>query len=219
MFNIPSFESVLQKLSELWPITYSALDFGIFKTQEFFDNQEREQDKVIDRYLAPNLVRYHAIQVLNGLGHEVREDNDINLENVANNGIHIKYGSYNLRILKSNLMEIPVPGHSKTRQVFYHQGQINFPPDKNNNKDLMEINLLLLWSVEYPYSLSNLSLACPKAGGSTRESVLHHWHEKIPESFLYGSDIVKTQKGISEILDLDIPIRKISNKKAESIND
>ncbi len=215
MFNIPSFKTALQGLSQPLPFFYSALDIGVYKTHEFFENEKKKE---INRYLAPNLVRYYTLQVLNGLGHEAEEDNNISLENVANNGIYIKYDRYNIRILKSNPGEIPVPGISKARQDFYHQGLLNYPSNENDNNGLIEINLLLLWSVKYkPYSLGNLSLACPKAGQSTRDSVLFHWHDEIPDSIIYGSDIVKTQKEIVEILDVDIPFSKISANKTRAV--
>lgn len=205
MLNIPDPQTVLKELSHLLPIIYSALDYGTFRAQEFFDQQESEKYKMINRYLAPDLVRYYAIQVLEKKGQTITHDeDDLNLEEVPNNGICICYGRYNIRILKSKNGDLPIPGHSKTRQEFYHQLSLNFPSGSGEDERFEKINLLLLWDVSYPYRLGSLSLACPKAGGITKDSVVAHWHCAIPDALLFGD--LNSQTYIEDVEVEDLPI-------------
>lgn len=154
-------EIVMQGLSPLFPIIYSALDFGVLKAKEFFENQENSAGKNIDLYLAPHLVRYHALNFLKQSGQDAREDNELSLDNIPFNGIHINHGCYQIKILKSNKGDLPVPGHSRTRREYYDQRLIDF-----GNGEPSDVKLLLLWNVDRLYGLGVLSLAFPKSGGN-----------------------------------------------------
>jgi hypothetical protein len=195
-------ESVMKDLSRLFPLVYTAFDYGVFKAREYFENQENEDDKIIDRYLAPNLVRFHAVRYLRRAGEDAHEDeeNDISMSPIPNNGIHVNCGKYHIKILKSNKGDLPVPGHSQSRRTFYDQPFLEY----SDNVDFLNIKLILLWNVDKSYTLGILSLACPKSGEQTRESVTHHWHCRIPTRMLYGefndTDVITT----AEILDLDL---------------
>lgn len=199
-------EIVMQELSPLFPSIYSALDFGAGKAKEFFEKQETLEGKNIDLYLAPHLVRYYALNFLKRNGQDAREDNELSLDNIPFNGIHINHGCYQIKILKSNKGDLPVPGHSKTRREYYDQRFIDF-----GNGELQDVKLILLWNVDMFYGLGILSLAFPKSGGITRESVTAHWHCKIPEKMLYGKYMITDKITVEEILDL--PIEKIDIDK------
>jgi hypothetical protein len=195
-------ESAMRDLAHLFPITYTALDFGVFKAREYFEQQENEADKQVDRYLAPNIVRYHAVRYLRRAGQDAQEDDDsgMSMSVIPNNGIHVNYGKYKIKILKSNKGDLPIPGDSKSRRLFYDQPFLKY----SDNVDFLNIKLILLWNVDISYSLGILSLACPKSGEKTRESVTHHWHCRVPIKMLYGefndTDVITT----AEILDLEL---------------
>jgi hypothetical protein len=199
--NIPSPEAALSDLSRLLPIVYSALEYGTYKAREFFDQQE---DHTIDPYLAAHLVRFHALAEIRRAGHNAsEEDDDFDLGNVPNSGILISYGRYNIRILKSTKEgELPAPGHSISRQSFYHQMSLPFP---NRDGELPPVNLILLWDVMNPYDLGKMILACPKAGGMTRDSVEAHWYNPIPDACLLGKDTDHQKDGL-RIQDLPISV-------------
>lgn len=193
-------ESTMKDLAPIIPTIYTALDHGIFKTKEFFETQERKDDRGIDRYLAPNVVRYYAIRHLIRAGQEAFEDNELSLDNIPNNGIHINCDPYQIKILKSNCGGLPTPGHSIKRQEYYDQ---LFPGFPDIEEDLSIINLLLLWDIKGNYDgLRALSLACPKSGKETRDSVQHHFHCKIPTKLLYGEYSDTDVITFEEILDL-----------------
>ncbi len=203
MINVPDPETVLRELSQLLPIVYSALHYGIFKTKEFFDQQEKDEQRIVNRFLAPNLVRYYTIQALEQKGQVVAPDTDsLDLKNVPNNGICFSYEKYDIRILKSYNGDLPIPGHSKTRQEFYHQLSLNLNVN-DKNEDGGRVNLLILWEVNPLYNLETLSMACPKAGGETKESVIAHWHSKIPEEILFGN---LTRENTTKAVVEDLPI-------------
>lgn len=195
-------ESAMRDLARVITTIYTALDSGIFKAREFFQKQENEDEKKVDRYLAPNIVRFHAVRYLRRAGQDAYDDNEneMNMSLIPNNGIHVNYGRYKIKILKSNKGDLPIPGHSLSRRNFYDQPFLRYV----DNEDFLDIKLILLWNVDQSYTLGKLSLACPKSGELTRESVSHHWHCNIPTKILYGefneTDIITPD----EILDLEL---------------
>jgi hypothetical protein len=197
--NIPEPEVVLRKLAHLLPIIYSSLQHGTHEARDFFDGQKDTAKKVLDRYLAPNLVRFHARHLL--------KKNDVSVVDVSNNGMCFAYDGYIIRILKANNGKLPVPGHSETRRAFYQQDQYKLKLvgfDNSDDNAAEKLNLIILWDVSYSYDLGVISLACPKSGDFTRESVSAYWHCKIPASMLLG----QTSDNIPiESLDIeDLPI-------------
>lgn len=211
MVSIPSSEEALADLTLIFPLVYSALEIGTVKAQEFFITEQRDKDDKRNRYLAPSLIRYHAIKELESAHYKIKvveASSCINLQDVPNNGLMISYGNYDIRILKSNNGELPIPGHSTSRQQYYQQ--LSFPFHKDIPKHLSKINLIILWNMDRNHSLGDISLACPKAGGHTKDSVEIYWHTQIPSSLLiheksipstgtYDLDLSPTMSKIEEI--------------------
>lgn len=199
--NVPEPTKVIRDLSSLIPKVYRAVEVGVAKAKEYFDSHNKEQ---VDPYLGPSIMRWHTINTLRKSGEEASEDNEICLNNVPNNGIYLDNGRYHIRVLKSNNGRLPVPGHSNRRQQYYQQMQL-FSSDNDG-----DINLIILWDVDKNYSLSVLSLACPKSGGVTQESVAAYWHCKIPDAILYGEyDIEADIKDEDIFYDLDLSEDKL----------
>jgi hypothetical protein len=211
--SIPRPEFVMREISGLVPLVHSALDHGVFKAKDFFDNQENVTDRAINKSLAPNLVRFYALQELKRSGQDAYEDSvGVDFPNIPNNGIHISYDNYEIKILKSNRGEIPVPGNSKSRRNFYDQPELlNHTINQDDNVDHKNINLnlLLLWDVITPYNLDILTLACPKQGDKSRDSVEAHWHCRIPDKILLGKYEISETIEVEEILDLPLKDKKI----------
>ena len=215
MNRIPAFEEVLDELAQVFPAVYSALEVGIVKTKEYIAQEEREDDKKRNRSFAPCLIRYQAINALekNNKGITIVDEPDVmSVEDVANNGLMISYGKYNVRILKSNNGELPTPGHSKRRQAYYNQ-QFCFDFHYKNVESELEypdkINLLILWNINKDYILDELSLAYPKTGGYTKASVDSYWHGPIPDSLLFRRDVATNTKKY------DLPLSTTTSKNKE----
>lgn len=178
--EIPDQETVLRELSDVFPVVKSSYDYATYKVIDFFAHQDTEEQRVLNRYLAPNLVRFYALQALKN-----DRENRFDVECVPNNGLCLVKANYKIRILKSCNGQLPVPGHSIARRRFYsQQKQLSFyflePLPTNADK----LNLIILWEVKPPYNIGRLSLACPKSGELTRDSVTAYWHCAIPDSLL-----------------------------------
>lgn len=213
MSNIPEVEKVFNELSVLFPVVNTALEHGTFQAREFFENQ----NKPINKSLAPNLVRYYAKMILQRDGREVfEEDGKFHINQIPNNGLCIIHGQYWIRILKSAKGELPTQGQSKTKQRFYSQQQyFIFPSLEEIKKE--NINLLLLWETDSRYNLGNLTLACPKAGNTTAESVEIYWRSEIPNSLLNVISTHGIEVGEPKEEELDLVIKQpIVQKKVDS---
>jgi hypothetical protein len=142
------------------------------------------------------LVRFYAKKAL-------IKDNDghFETENIANSGLFIHNDNYNLRIKKSDRGKLPAPGHSISRQQYYKQSGVflrnteNIPQMPLNLPDFREyqsgdkLNLLVLWNLDprEKYKIGNISLACPKDGGVSSNTVIAYWHVPIPDGILTGN--------------------------------
>lgn len=177
--QFPGAEETVLELKELLEIIETAVRFGCLKTQEFFHRENR--GKPIDRALAPNLVRHFAKRSLLEARQQVIEDEDqFDPQWIANNGLYVVYGRYHIRILKADSGDIPPPGQSAARQSFYQQAALRFQAEDGQDQSQEPINLVLIWDVVAPYTLSALILACPLDGKTTRQSVELVWKVNIP---------------------------------------
>ena len=205
---VPTPEQVFEDLSSVLPHVYSALDRGTYKALEYLENEnKRGRVGTDDRCLASSIVRYHAKIELVNLGELVGDDEEVDsvLKYAPNIGLHISHGRYNIRILKSDNGNLPVPGQSLKRRNFYQQITMDF--SSPGGKDQSPVNLIILWDVSYPYHLSGLSLACPMGGDFTRESVVAHWVRLIPQSILSGNRKIVAPSASIEVEDLPITPR------------
>lgn len=202
MLIVPEFVVVCRRLAPLLPKVYSAIDHGTSKTDEFF---ERENSGIIDPYLAPALVRHFALRELRKLTPNAKDEDNISLDNVPNNGIYIHCREYHIRILKSSNGQPPYPGRSISRQEFYQQ-QIPFNFYKEG------VNLLIHWDVNPPYNLSTLYMACPRDSAVYREAIPLHWNLQIPDKFLFGFE---AETSSEEIKDLQISFKEPDLEEGE----
>ena len=182
---------VLQEMATLTPYLYTALEIGTMKAREYFDAELRP----INRYLAPEIVRYHAKTYL-----DLVANGPFSTEPLARNGLWVRnFRDLEIRILKSYDGELPLPG-SKAKQEFYQQLTLAiFETTK-------PLKLVVLWDVSFPYNLQPLTLACPRTSEPEQMLVEAHWYAPIPypvpsASFTQGEqgdenldDIIKKPK-------------------------
>jgi hypothetical protein len=164
-------------LEETFPaarLAHAAVEVGIQRTVRFFE----KDDKPVDPYLAPALVRYYAMQHIDEKKYKVE---GLTRKPLANNGLCVRYKSYEIRVLKSDEGDVPVPGPSRKRQDFYQQ---RFPAwaEVAGEDEPDPLALLILWDVTRKYVLRGLTLVCPKDGDITRDSVEIYWEKPIPLS-------------------------------------
>ena len=151
-------ELVVPRLADFLSACYSALDGGSSVARDLFKRLGREPDP----WVFADVVRMVARDTLS---------DRYEMEILPNNGLLTVVAGSTLRIRKADAGEIPIPGRSRTLQLFYQQLQLGFDGEGSARP-----NLLLLWDAEEDWSLSDaLQVAAPKAGDETRSSVDSHW--------------------------------------------
>ncbi len=162
--SIPEPRVVFEEIGPLVPHLYAALENGTMKAREYFELEKQ----VINRYLAPEIVRYHAKMYLDAVSKGL-----FSTEPLARNGLWIKgFGDVEIRVFKSFDGELPIPG-SKARQEYYEQLTLPIFPKE-------PLKLAVLWNVGHPYDLQLLKLACPRTSDPEKMLVEAHWYAPIP---------------------------------------
>ncbi len=177
--KVPEPKEVMEAVDEPLSLIYEGMEASTLHTREYFDAEDRK----IDWNLAPCLVRSHLKHFLEEKGQQVE---DLQAEQLANNGLLYRFNEYNIRILKTHDGTIPVPGKSKKRQDYFSQ----VPTQRSltgwslayreESEAQAIINLVVLWDVNHKYDLGDLYLALPKSGKEPYGRVETHWTETLP---------------------------------------
>ena len=212
--NVPSPEEVQKDLELIVPHIHTALEHGTLNARDFFERED--PDKLVDRYLAPNLVRYWAKKHLQNVGLQVTEEPaEFDLKPLPNNGLCLSAGHYRLRILKSDDGDPPIPGDSVSRQNFYHQISIVLTTEDGTEIQEEVRNLLILWDIDRSYNLSGLSLAYPKSGKNTKASVQVHWHVPL-EHPAFAFTVDAESQTVNKEEDLPLKLKHLEKKTEEA---
>jgi hypothetical protein len=204
-YNLPTFESASQALRPVLTQIIEALDTGVAHVRAYHD----WRDTVLDRSLAPNLVRSMAKELLISAGRAVKEEEEptaadadatdsartgdasavvpFTPRTLSNNGLIVETDDYVIRVLKSDMGALPPPGPSEARRHFYGQLQLRLPfPSPDTDADDAEaappkpkVNLVVHWTVTDEYHLVKICLACPRGGENSRTSVETQFDEVI----------------------------------------
>jgi hypothetical protein len=171
------YDGVAAELATILDILTDALNVGVGQANGFFADERQ----LPDTYLHPALVRWYAKRYLNDAGTSVSDDMDAEFsrDELANNGLLVSYRDVQIRVLKSDDGELPVPGRSRVKQAFYNQ-QLAFRFTPDGETSTFRLNLVLLWDVDHNFNLSSLVLVMPGSGGLTRASVDEYWRTTLP---------------------------------------
>lgn len=170
----PTFRQIMGFFRPFHGALRQAGEKGAAEVRSYFERRKRP----IDRNLAPDLFRYGAKIYLDGAGHKAVESEYERLHQ-ARNGLLIRCGTLNVRMLKlPDDGEAPAP-RSGPRQGFYRQEEMLPFPEEHTGT--LHANLLLLWDVDQGYNLTDLYLALPR-GGDEREADLY-WMRKLALPF------------------------------------
>ncbi len=200
MTHIPTPDQVVSVHRPLLRVIVEALRQGTIHAQAYAD----WMDEAHDRALAPALVRKAARRYFIGQGQAVEDEElDYETEFLSNLGLSITAAGVQIRVLRSATGDqLPVPGQSQRRQDFYqqyglfdHLVSVAFPDPAT-----VPVRLILHWSTDAEYNLSRVYLACPRAGGVTRDSVQAHWDWPIWRRH----DVAVDGQVQAEVSDLDI---------------
>lgn len=201
--TIPGPEETLAQLASLILPLYRSIEASIQEARGFFD----EREVSVDPYLFPCLVRYHAKLFLEEAGQTA----DYELDDLANNGLYLRFGGYQIRVLKSDNGKLPVPGTSRPKQEFYSQQlEFDFMQSAPGQPIRGLLNLVVLWDVTGLRNLERLTLVCPKAGSTTRDSVEQHWEIQIP----HPAYLQESGPQFEVVEDLEMSLRPETRRQA-----
>ncbi len=180
MNKIPEKKEVMEAVADPLSLIYEGMEASTLHTREYFDAEDRE----LDWNLAPCLVRSHLKHFLQQRGQQVE---DLQPEQLANNGLLYHFNEYSIRILKTQDGTIPVPGNSKKRQDYFSQVPTQrslsgwaLAYQEEESEPQATVNLVVLWDVNHKYDLGDLYLAMPKSGKEPYGRVEAHWTETLP---------------------------------------
>lgn len=201
----PNFEDIFPKVKPLLIKVHQAFEEAVPEAKEFFESQEKN----IDRYLFPNIVRYYVKDLLESAGFAIEMDEDeesvvdYQFQRLVNNGLSGTFKGFRFRILKADRGQLPVPGPSKPKQQFYNQQlPLHFGMPFDEYIKIVRPNLIVLWEVDAHHDFLRLRLACPKTGGVTRDSVQDYFNEPVP----HAAELVKSKA--TEEFEEDIQVTK-----------
>lgn len=202
---VPNPEDTRDLLQGVTNIMWTALEVGLIKAREYFDQEGTE----IDPWLAANITRYHAKIHLEA--HEL--DGAFDRTDLLNCGLRVfavRNGqAFDIWIRKSDDGEMPVP-QSQTMKNFFHQPVMHgFYPEVQGVPGVVSaavppICLLLLWETPKNYShITSVTLTCPAAGGESKADLEAHW--EIPLAHPVTTFVAAEPLGSEEpAADLDI---------------
>lgn len=168
--TIPTAVEVAAALDGVRGHLYASLEHGTAVAIAHFGSHFGDGARV-DGSLGAHMTRLHAKRYLVERG--------IPCDSIPLSGIAFRMGGYSIRVLKADGDgELPAPGKSLRKQVFYNQVQLALGLDLSESEIGPEVNVVVLWEVDWTTSGKvTLSLACPKSGNSTKSSVEAHWYE------------------------------------------
>jgi hypothetical protein len=206
----PGALDALSLLAPIHPQIHKALDNGAFKAKAYFDSEETK----VERCLQSMLVRYHAKLQLQKDFPEVVFDNfslcgiSLLCKDLTWKGRNV---NCRLRVWKSFNNELPPPGDSEGRRVFYTQPQIEMFPDGSPNDDeqVNELKFAILWNLTNTGILSPLWLVAPKSCNRKTGQIKVWWDIQIPDPALSVQEAPRARKRE----DLPMQVRKTEEPK------
>jgi hypothetical protein len=203
LHSIPEPESALAQLNGVTNVAWIALEYGLSKTREYFEQEGTE----IDPWLAANITRYHARIYLEA--HQL--DADYERVELLNCGLRVvavrEHSRFDVWIRKADDGELPVP-KSDNMLAFYYQPLLAglFPEIAATVTPISQtISLMVLWETPPSYShITSLSLVCPAQGGDTKADIQEHWSIPVPHPVTTTQGSHSTGDGEEPADDLNI---------------
>ncbi len=217
--SIPEPDVVLEELSPVLPFIYRGMEGAIQQTRDFFP-----EGKPVDAALAPNLVRYYMkvyVDEKSPAESQLSVRNQFSRQPLPNNGLFLHFGSYQIRILKADEGEVPLPGPSRARRRFYQQTLPDWAEIAGEDRP-NPVNLVIIWDVNSQYALNDLSIACPKDVEDGRGAVELHWRADIPHpasTQVSDTDSRAQDTDAEDIDDLDLTPKEPPTTGTESNGD
>jgi hypothetical protein len=166
----PEPDQELHAFEPLSRLLYDAFEVSSDLACKFFEDQNKD----IDPYLFPNLVRYHVKSFLAERAHLIAS---MSRGELGNNGLALRFAGRFYRIWKVPLPAFPLAGRTSATLNFLNQWQLPMVFDPASGVMTFS-NRTVLWAVDSNYRLSVLHLACPMK--ATRQDSEVYWSVHIP---------------------------------------
>lgn len=204
--TVPSFHEELDRLRPILPHLGEALEQALGQARRFFE----DQNALVDPYLAPCLVRYHAKTFLVEHGYSVE---DLDIISVPNNGLSVRYKGRSIRIWKGDADTLPLPGRSRHKLDFLNQQLAldSMLPDPTGYRH----NSMLLWSPDCEYRLQDLYLSLPKSATMIPQNTDAYWTERIPLEALIRVESPKATETRDDHLHIELPHEEDAEAEAK----
>jgi hypothetical protein len=178
----------LRLLSDYTPTIYRIFEAAIHESRAYFEEHGEE----IDRYLFPNLVRYHALRLF---GRDENKNGDYSIIRLSNNGIKIAHRACLIRIWKADEGELPAAGDSETKLDYYYQPYLpNFFEETG-----VPPKLAIIWDLDFGFNLNKLILACPKGSENPYQPGEAHWYVEIPHPVAAAEVFTSTNQDVDDL--------------------
>jgi hypothetical protein len=202
----------LKTLAAIHPQIHAALDHGAFKSRAYFESEETK----LERSLQSMLVRYHAKIQLQEKFPEVVFDQfslcgiSLLCKNLTYKGRKV---DCRLRLWKSFTNELPPPGRSHGKRVFYTQPQMELFGDGSPHEaeHVNEMKLAILWNLNSQGLLQPLWLVAPKSCNRSTGEIKVWWDVRIPDPAL----AVKESKSTRKREDLPMQPKRVAEQKKD----
>ncbi len=172
-------------LSDVHPEIHKGLEHGAFEARAYFE----EKDAPVERSLQSMLVRYHAKLHLQEKFPQVVFDN-LSLCGISLLCRNLEWRSGNisarLRLWKTTDKELPPPGDSKQKKIYYTQPQpeLPFPNEATTVENKSELHFAVLWNLNSKGVLQPMWLVCPKGFNPKTGEIKVWWDVEIPDPAL-----------------------------------
>jgi hypothetical protein len=189
-------DEYLAFLSEFSASLHDGLDAGSLHIKEYFTwcAGKKKQPVELNRPIATNLVRYQTLlhlvenRKLGALYH---------FEELANNGISIRFDWGHVKVYKGMQGEPPTAHNTIKNRDFYSQDQpkrkiaaklsgVEWDLDWQHASweevapTLNKVNLIYCWEVDAFYNITRVQLFCPRKSGKYKQGVKLFWRREIP---------------------------------------
>lgn len=195
-----SMDEVVEQLSDLFPLLWDAAEVGCQEAQNYFKKNK------VDRFLAPNIFRYHMKQYIQNNKWKVL---DLETDYLSGNGLLMHYRNYHIRVWKEQGRELPDPGVSEIKNAFLRQIHSFQQPGLWEEEQFAD-NLALLWDTDKNYNLVRLRLAHPESDPSGVERVFADWSIILEHP---ANKIGNPPNAIIDETQFDLPIEPFTSEE------
>jgi len=211
-------DEILALCSDLSESLHDGLEAGSLEVRKYFDRltQEKRRPIEINRPLANDIVRYHALQHL----HSTRKVGaPYHIEDIPFNGLSCRFDWCHVKVYKGRDGEPPTAHNTKKNRDYYnHNRRMALQPrlrgiDWSGKPRPIEweriaptldrAHFIYCWEVDDSYNITRVQLVAPIESGKYKQGVKLFWRRDVPHPIL-GIKGLPTVNDAQEVDDLPL---------------